>query len=252
MRLRQQFLTKNECYQLGVAMTPGGVMWHSTGADNPRLSRYVPGDDFIGYNTNGSHWDQFRPGGRQVCVHAFIGLAADGGIATVQTLPWGMKGWHAGKSKGNKTYIGFEICEDGLDDPDYFAAVYQEAVELTSHLCRLFDFDPMQDVLCHSEGYQKGVASNHGDVMHWFKRHGKTMDDARRDVAALLEGDDDMSYDKFKEYMKQYEAEKAEQSASEWAKAGLEQAMAKGITDGLRPQSYATRQEVALMVNKVV
>jgi hypothetical protein len=64
--------------------------------------------------------------------------------------------------------------------------------------------------------------------------------------------DDDMSYDKFKEYMKQYEAEKAKESASDWAKAGLEQAKAKGITDGARPMSYATRQEVALMVNKVV
>lgn len=62
--------------------------------------------------------------------------------------------------------------------------------------------------------------------------------------------DEDMSYDKFKEYMKQYEAEKAEETASEWAKAGLAQAMAKGITDGKRPQSWATRQEVALMVNK--
>lgn len=64
------------------------------------------------------------------------------------------------------------------------------------------------------------------------------------------EDDEDMSYDKFKEYMQQYEAEKAKEAASAWAENGLAEAKAKGITDGTRPQSYATRQEVALMVNK--
>ena len=37
---------------------------------------------------------------------------------------------------------------------------------------------------------------------------------------------------------------------SDWAKAGLEQAKAAGITDGTRPQGFATREEVALMVQK--
>jgi len=35
---------------------------------------------------------------------------------------------------------------------------------------------------------------------------------------------------------------------SEWARAELAQAVAAGITDGTRPQAYATRQEVAIMV----
>ena len=45
------------------------------------------------------------------------------------------------------------------------------------------------------------------------------------------------------------EAERAELPASEWAQMKLQLARARGITDGTRPQSYATRQEVALMVN---
>ena len=45
---------------------------------------------------------------------------------------------------------------------------------------------------------------------------------------------------------------KAKEPASQWAQAGLEQAKAKGITDGTRPRSLATREDVALMVNKVV
>ena len=43
-----------------------------------------------------------------------------------------------------------------------------------------------KDILCHSEGYRKGIASNHADVMHWFPKHGKSMDTFRADVQALL------------------------------------------------------------------
>ena len=40
----------------------------------------------------------------------------------------------------------------------------------------------------------------------------------------------------------------ADTQPSGWAKAELEEAVADGITDGKRPQGYATRQEVAIMV----
>lgn len=190
MNLREQLLTKNECYQVGRKITPKGVMVHSTGANNPRVSRYVPGDSVIGRNTNNSHWDRFRPGGRQVCVHAFIGKFADGSIGTVQTLPWNHRGWHGG-GKSNNTHIGFEICEDGLKDANYFNKVYQEAVELTAYLCKEYKLDPLKDgvVICHSEGHKRGIASNHADVMHWFPKHGKTMDDFRKDVSKAMGGE---------------------------------------------------------------
>lgn len=192
MNLRKQLATNNNCYKAGKGLVVRGVMWHSTGANNNKLKRYVgPDDGVLGQNKNGNHWNQPLPDGRQVCVHAFIGLTDDGAVATYQTLPWEMRGWHGGSGKNgtvNTTHIGFEICEDGLVDKDYFDKIYNEACELTAMLCKQFNLDPMADgvVICHSEGYRRGVASNHGDVMHWFPRHGKTMDDARRDVAALM------------------------------------------------------------------
>ena len=273
MRLYQQFLTRNACYITGKVFKPIGVMIHSTGAKNPNASRYVPGDEVIGLNTKGTHWDVYHPGGRdigrhtyvnrdgdytcdkcggrQVAVHAFIGKMADGSVAIVQTLPWTMRAWHAGKSKGNNQYIGFEICEDGLDDPEYFAAVYRAAVELTAYLCKLNGWDPLADgtVICHAEGYRRGVASNHGDVLHWFPRHGKTMDDFRADVARELEGGVDMTQEQFDAFMENWLQRQAEKPVSGWAEKLLAEAKAKGITDGTRPLSFATRQEVALMVN---
>ena len=189
MNLHKLIFTENACYKAGRKISVKGIMVHSTGANNPWLKRYVgPDDGLLGQNQYNNHWNTYHPGGREVCVHGFIGKLADGTVATYQTLPWDHRGWHAGGS-ANNTHIGFEICEDGLTDSTYFAKVYLEAVELCAYLCKLYGLTE-QDILCHSEGYKKGIASNHGDVMHWFPKHGKSMDTFRAAVKALLAGDD--------------------------------------------------------------
>ena len=185
MNLHKLILTNNACYKAGKTITPKGIMVHSTGANNPNLKRYVgPDDGLLGKNQYNNHWNQDKPDGRQVCVHGFIGKLADGSIATYQTLPWNYRAWHAGGS-ANDTHIGFEICEDDLTDTSYFSAVYKEAIELCVYLCKQYGLTE-KDIICHSEGYKLGIASNHGDVMHWFPKHGKSMDIFRADVKAGL------------------------------------------------------------------
>ena len=185
MKLKQLYLTKNECYKAGRKITPKGIMVHSTGANNPNLKRYVgPDDGLLGKNQYNNHWNQPRPDGRQVCVHAFIGKLKDGSIATYQTLPWNHRGWHAG-GDANNTHIGFEICEDNLTDKTYFNKVYKEAVELAAYLCRQYKLTE-KNIIGHYEGYQKKIASNHGDPRHWFSKHGKSMDTFRADVKKEL------------------------------------------------------------------
>ena len=225
MNLLTCILTQNDCYKTGQTITPKGVMVHSTGADNPNIKRYVqpvdstPGREELlkqlGVNANGNDWNHTA---RDACVHAFIGRLADGSIAACQTLPWNHRGWHAGTGtsgkSANDTHISFEICEDGLTDPDYFRLVYREAVELTAYLCKQYALDPLADgaVICHQEGYRRGVASNHADVLHWFPRHGKSMDDFRADVAAELapkpepepEKEDDMTWYKTLDEVPEY------------------------------------------------
>ena len=246
MWLRQQLLTKNDCYKAGRTIQVKGVMVHSTGANNPKVCRYVPGDAEMGLNTADNHWD--RPDLTK-CVHAFVGKFADGAVGTVQTLPWSHRGWHAGGA-ANNTHIGFEICEDGLENPVYFAQVYQEAAELTAMLCRQYGLDPLADgvVICHQEGFRRGVASNHADVLHWFPKMGKPMDDFRAEVARLMKGEDDVTYEQWKEFMEQYRQELGQQPAPDWGEKELERAKELGLTDGSRPQDLATRQEVASMI----
>lgn len=188
MNLRKLIFTENACYKAGRKITPKGIMVHSTGANNPNLRRYVgPDDGLLGVNQYNNHWNQDRPDGRQVCVHAFIGKLKDGSIATYQTLPWNHRGWHA-EGDANNTHIGFEICEDGLTDASYFNAVYKKAVELCAYLCKEYKLDPMADgtIIGHYEGYQRGIASNHADPRHWFSRYAKSMDTSRAEVKKLL------------------------------------------------------------------
>lgn len=253
MRLYTALLTQNDCYRKGRYIRPRGVMVHSTGAANPWLRRYISPDDGRLGEPSSRHWNQ---GGVGACVHAMIGKAADGTVAVYQTLPWTMRGWHCGRS-GNDTHIAFEICEDGLTDEGYFQTTYQAAVELTAYLCKLYHLDPQADgvVLCHSEGYARGIASNHADVLHWWRKFGVSMDNFRRDVAEKMKGGErDLTEQEVRSIVREElaaaQAERDKLPPSDWAKAGLEQAKAAGITDGSRPQSWATRQEVALMVQK--
>lgn len=252
MKIIQQYLTRNECYRAGRTIRPHGIMVHSTGANNPSVARYVPGDDVIGRNQYGNDWD--RPG-LEKCAHAFVGKFADGGVGTVQTLPWNRRGWHCGRGKNgsaNDTHISFEICEDGLEDASYFEAVYQEAVELTAYLCKEYGLNPLASgvVICHQEGYQRGVASNHGDVLHWFPKFGKTMDDFRTDVARWMEGENEMTQEQFDTMMENWLARRNNQPASDWAKPYIQEAIDAGVMTDVggtieRPQGFVTRQELA-------
>ena len=195
------------CYQQTNKMAVKGVLWHSTGANNKTIKRYVQPSDkngvkkdellaLIGKNMNGNDWNHIYV---QAGVNAWIGTLADGTVAAVQTLPWDFKPWGCGSgSRGscNNGWIQFEICEDSLVDGNYFLKVYQEACELTAYLCSFYGIDPhgtvqmngisVPTILCHQDSYQLGLGTNHSDVYHWFNRYGKTMANVRDDVAKLM------------------------------------------------------------------
>lgn len=198
--------TNSTCYKGTTTMTVKGVLWHSTGANNPNLKRYVqPSDDasdraemlkLLGTNTNKNDWNHIE---RQAGVNAWIGKLADGTVATVQAMPWNYRPWGCGSgSKGscNSGWIQFEIAEDTLTDETYFNKVYTEACELTAYLLKMYNLDPkgtqtvngvtVPVILDHTTSCSLGLGSNHGDVQHWFKKFNKTLDDVRNDVAKLM------------------------------------------------------------------
>ena len=145
-------LTESRCYARTYKMAVKGILWHSTGANNTTLRRYVQPSksdpnysnlmNLIGTNSYGNHWNVSN---LSVGVNAFIGKLADGTVTTVQTLPWDYAPWGCGSGRYgscNGGWIQFEICEDNLTSRDYFEKTYKEACELTAYLCQLYNLDP--------------------------------------------------------------------------------------------------------------
>ena len=273
-------MTNSTCYKQTRKMDIKGVLWHSTGANNKTIKRYVqPSENDknyqslitkIGKNTSRTDWNHSS---QQAGVNAWIGALADGSVAAVQTLPWNYRPWGCGSgSKGscNTGWIQFEICEDNLSDPDYFAKVYKEACELTAYLCKIYNINPngsvnvngvtVPTILCHQDSYQLGLGSNHADVYHWFKKYGKDMTTVRKDVAALMqskgieEDDEDMTQEKFNEMMNVYLSQLAAQPVT-WEQDAMTWAQANGLINGnekgqLMPKRFMTRGEFAAVLKR--
>lgn len=202
----QCFMRQSTWYKGAGTVKVKGVLWHSTGANNTTLKRYVQPDDnavdrakmleLLGTNAYKNDWNHIA---RDAGVNAWIGKLASGEVTTVQVGPWDKKAWGCGSgSKGscNDGWVQFEICEDALTDRAYFEKVYKEAVELTAYICAIYGLDPhgtvtyngvkVPVILCHQDSYQLKLGSNHGDVLHWLPKFGKSMQTVRDDVAVLL------------------------------------------------------------------
>lgn len=182
MEIRQYFLTNNDCYRFGRPLIPKGVIVHTTGAVNPFLSRYIgPDDGILGDNPLRNDWN--HPNVLK-CVHAMIGKDKFGKVRIYQTLPWDMRGWHAGHKIGNDTLIGFEILED-TGDPEYFQTVWDYAIDLCVFLAKTYKF-PVGEIMGHYEAFGRGIASNHADPAPYFWKHKRTMDIFRSEVQKRL------------------------------------------------------------------
>lgn len=187
MDIVEAFATKNKCYQVATPLTPQGIMLHSIGTPQPNASVMARG------------YNQYQPGGRNVCVHGFI--QRDG--TYYQTLPYTMRAWHCGGS-ANGTHIGIEMTEPasiaytgyGAEWRDlnpaateaHVRGTYAAAVELFAQLCTQYALDPLEDgvVISHAEGAARGIASAHADPTHLWRAFGLTMDGFRADVAATM------------------------------------------------------------------
>ena len=208
LKIYRLFFTNSDCYKSGTKQVSKGVQVHSTGANNPYLKRYVqPNDGRLGINQYGNSHN--RPG-VDVCASAYIGKLENGTVAVYQALPWDMRCWISGKGKnGNANrlgYIGYEICEDTLNNEAYFnEAVMTVAVNLTAHLCQIIGVTPDSVVASYSEGnalsvmdhselYEKGLASGHSDITHWLRRYGKRMKDFRQAVQQAMDEGVEVEY----------------------------------------------------------
>ncbi len=257
MELTQHILTDSGCYQAGRTITPKGIMVHSTGVAQPDPDVFLR---------------LWNAPDASACVHAIV---HQNGV--IQTLPWNRRGWHAGSppkggTSANNTHISFEILEpaghsyqggtmigyDAVKNAPYFAKVYRNAVELCAFLCRRYDLDPLTDIVDHHEGCLRDIASNHADVSHWFPKHNKSMDTLRADVAALLADvpkEETMTQTEFNAMfaaaLAAWQQEQQKKAPSDWAADAWTKAKTAGVFDGSAPQTPLTREQAALVLQRL-
>jgi len=237
VNLTVKYMTRNDCYNAGRKIKPLGIMIHSTATPGVMKERWF------------ELWNKSYKAGeidRQVCAHAFVD---DTGV--LQCLPWDHRGWHAGGS-ANDSYIGIEMCEppgfkyinnvmtgyDAKAQEPYFRKVWNNAIELCVYLCGLYGLTE-QNIICHSEGYKLGIASNHADIMHWIVKHNETMDSFRVTVKAKLNP-----------------GTAIDNTPSDWEKTAVDKALHLGILRGtsegnLKLHSSITRAELLVMLDRL-
>lgn len=190
MDIIKAYATKNLCYIAAQKMVPKGIVVHSTGANNPYLKRYVDCPEEVGVNRFGNHWNTATPGGRKVCVHAFIGYDKNNKVRIAEILPldiccWGVGGGSKGSFNYDPSHIQFEICEDDKSNAQYYRKAFDLAAEYCAYLCKKFGF-VAESIIGHYEAYKLGYGNNHSDPKHWMRLFGEDMDDFRSAVAAIL------------------------------------------------------------------
>lgn len=112
------------------------------------------------------------------------------------------------------------------------------------------------NILCHQDAHKLGLASNHGDVYNWFNKFGKTIDNVRQDVAALMKGEEEVTQEQFNEMMEKYLSEKSALPASSWAQGTLDWAVSEGILSGgtngeLMARKFITREECVALIQRI-
>lgn len=223
MNITRQYTTLNPCYRNNIKIRVKGLMLHSVGCAQPKASVFI------------NQWNKTSAG---VGVHGV--LDANNAYLCLpcnEISGYSIKGWHGASGPNgsvNNTHIGFEMTEpstikytgngsewidlNSTETKKHVLATYNNAVELFAYLCEFHGLNPLQDgvIISHSEGNKRGIASNHGDVEHIWKKFGLTMNQFRQDVYNRME-DDNMTQEKFNEMAEKWMTELAKKQPSNWS-----------------------------------
>jgi len=157
--------------------------------------------------------------------------------------------YHCGRTDGkykhpdcrNVNSIGIEMCSRKNADGSYYIKpeVAARAADLVKLLMAQYGIDTAHIV-------------RHYDVTGKECPRPWVQDESLWETFKEGLEETEMSYEKFCEYMSRYEQEKAALPVSDWAEEIMRDAEKHNVTDGTRPQSYATRQETVVLMARAL
>lgn len=161
-------------------------------------------------------------------------------------IPLNEKSNHSGNGVGNNTSIGLEICESGDREK-----TLKNAIKVSTYILKKYNLT-YKDLRQHYDWNGKNCPRilRETNRWEWFVNEVKKEMEVTDMLEKLIEKYTEEVVEKA--LVKLIESVNDDGVASEWAKDELKEAIDNGITDGTRPKSFATRQEVAIMVNRVL
>ena len=106
-----------------------------------------------------------------------------------------------------------------------------------------------------------GIASNHADVEHWFSRFGVVMEDFRKDVRAVMDGEKLVAErEDFAEAFACYREKLRDNDHAQWSEQALEWVKSRGLFAGApgvdgEPnymwEDFVTREQLAVILYKL-
>lgn len=153
--------------------------------------------------------------------------------------------WHCGSKNPRHPYcrnansIGVEMCNSVGGVPE---AVRARTADFVRQKMKEYGIDSSH-VLRHYDVTGKRCPAP------WVDNPAEWME-----FKKMLEGDDDMSYEQFEQYMNRYLTERNAKPADDWAKPYIQDAIDAGAMTDVggtieRPQGFITRQEMAVVAS---
>lgn len=199
-----KYATNNGAYKAGRNITASGSVNHSIGCAQPSVDVI-----YNNMNNTSAKWG----------VTAILGDFHKGPGRIILALPLKptRRNWGVGSgSKGsfNNSHVQWEVCEpsghtyaggtmigyDAEKNAEYFARMWSLLVKWNVYIALELGLSA-EDICDHAESHRAGMGSNHADLGHWLPKHGKSMNDLRAEVAAILndtEEEIDMSAEELK------------------------------------------------------
>lgn len=139
----------------------------------------------------------------------------------------------------NHNYIQIEMCH-----PDITGRITEATLNNTIWLCqKLIKEYNLTDIVRHYD-----ASTKHKKCPLWYVNNPNEWDKLKE---RILKGGDIVTYDEFKTFMEQYEAEKREKKVNDYATEAWDKMKELGVMDGTAPQSPMTREQVATIIHRL-